>query len=284
MRGSELRQALASGQRVYGICLEGYGQPRWPALFARLGLDFVFLDNEHTPLGRETCAWAAQAYAAHGIAPLLRIPEPSSTYAAMALDLGAHGVIVPYVESTDQVRRLVGAVKYRPLKGAALHAALGEGEFPSPETATYLQTLNEDSVLIIMIESPAGVANLPDLLTIEGVDGVLIGPHDFSVSHGMPEDFDHPTFEWALRRVIRLCQEKSVGVGVHHIAGSLERERRWIEWGCNFVVHKSDTAFIAEGLCHELLPLKHSLGDGGAPGNLPWPLGPSRGASPRQTW
>lgn len=202
----------------------------------------------------------------------------------MALDLGAHGVIAPYVETPEQVRRLVGAVKYRPLKGAALYVALSEREFPSPETATYLQALNEDAVLIIMMESPAGVANLPDLLAIEGVDGVLIGPHDFSVSHGVPEDFEHPTFERTLCRVIRLCREKNVGVGVHHIAGSLERERRWIEWGCNLIVHKSDTAFIAEGLCHELLPLKCSLGDGGVPGKLPWPFGPSRGTSPKQPW
>lgn len=284
MRGSELRQALASGHRVYGICLVGFGQPGWPTLFARLGLDFVFLDNEHTPLGRETCAWAAQAYAAHGIAPLLRIPEPSPTYAAMALDLGAHGVIVPYVESADQVRRLVGAVKYRPLKGTTLHTALAEGKLPSSSTATYLQTLNEDSVLIIMIESPPGVANLADLLAIGGVDGVLVGPYDFSLSHWVPEDFDHPTFEQAVRRVIRLCREGNVGVGVHHIAGSLEREQRWIEWGCNLIVHKSDTVFIAEGICNELLMLKQSLGDGDAPDNLPWPFGPSRGVSAKQTW
>jgi 2-keto-3-deoxy-L-rhamnonate aldolase RhmA len=72
MRGSELRAALRAGRRVYGIAVEGYGQPRWPRFFSNLGLDFVFMDNEHTPLNRETMAWAAQAYAGHNIAPLLR--------------------------------------------------------------------------------------------------------------------------------------------------------------------------------------------------------------------
>jgi len=200
----------------------------------------------------------------------------------MALDSGAHGVIVPYVESADEVRELVSAVKYRPLKGAALRTVLAKGEFPSPDTAPYLENFNADSVLIIMVESAAGVANLADMLSIGGVDGVLVGPHDFSVSHGVPEDFDHPTFEWAVRQVISLCRENGVGVGVHHIAGSLERERRWIEWGCNFIVHKSDTVFIAEGICNELLTLRQSLGDGSVPDNLPWPLGPPRGRSLRR--
>lgn len=264
MRGKELQQALISGQPVYGTCLVGYGQPVWPKMFAQTGLDFVFLDSEHTPQNRETMAWVAQAYAANGVAPLLRIPEPSPTYAAMGLDLGAHGIIVPYVETVAQVRSLVGAVKYRPLKGAALQAALNEGKFPNEETATYLRSFNTDGVLIIMIESPAGVENLPTLLAQGGVDGVLIGPHDFSVSHGVPEAFDHPIFNEAARKVVQTCREYRVGVGIHCINGDLELQLRWISWGCNLIVHGSDTLFIANGLRREIGRLKEMLaGDTG---------------------
>jgi 4-hydroxy-2-oxoheptanedioate aldolase len=125
-----------------------------------MGLDFVFLDTEHNPLDRETCAWAAQAYAANNVAPLLRIPEPSAILAAMALDAGAPGVIAPYVETVEQVRARVGAVKYRPLKGVALQSILREGKIPSPETSIYLERFNADSVLVIMIESAEGVARM----------------------------------------------------------------------------------------------------------------------------
>ena len=126
MRGKELRQALTAGQRVYGIAAEGYGQPRWPRLFARLGLDFVFLDNEHTPLNRETVAWAAQAYAANGVAPLLRIPEASPCQAAMGLDLGAHGIIAPYVEAVEPLKHhpLTRALRADKLCLAGLQATL----------------------------------------------------------------------------------------------------------------------------------------------------------------
>ena len=259
MRGKELHYALISGQPVYGTCLVGYGQPLWPKMFAQTGLDFVFLDSEHTPQNRDTMAWVAQAYAANGVAPLLRIPEPSASAAAMGLDLGAHGIIVPYVETAEQVRSLVGAVKHRPLKGAALQTVLNEGKFPNEETAAYLRNFNTDGVLIIMIESPAGVENLPSLLAHGGVDGVLIGPHDFSVSHGVPEDFDHPIFNEAARKVVQICRDHQVGVGIHCINGDFELQSRWQSWGCNFILHGSDTLFIINGLSREIGRLKEML-------------------------
>ena len=259
MRGRELREALHEGRRVYGTAVEGYGQPTWPRSFAQLGLDYVFLDNEHTPLNRETMAWAAQAYVANGIAPLLRIPEPTPAYAAMGLDLGAHGIIAPYVETVDQVKALVGAIKYRPLKGAALQAVLNENRFPSAETATFLADINPDAVVVIMIESPAGIDNLADMLAVPGVDAALIGPGDMSIALGIPQQFDHPVFDDAAKRVVQICQEHRVGVGIHFVGGGVERELRWVEWGCNFVLHRTDTHFIAMGISDELGQLRESL-------------------------
>lgn len=264
MRGKELREALTSGRLVYGTCLVGYRQPVWPKILAQTGLDFVFLENEHNPLNRETMAWVAQAYGVNNVAPLLRVPEPSPIAAAMALDAGAHGIIVPYVETVEQVKAMVGAVKYRPLKGAALQKILNEDKFPNEETAAYLNDFNPDAVLIIMIESPAGVENLPELLAPGGVDAVLIGPHDFSVSHGVPEVYDHPIFNEAAKKVVQTCREHQVGVGIHWLNADLDFQMRWIEEGCNFIVHGSDTMFIVRALRQDIGRLKQMLaGDAG---------------------
>ena len=262
MRGKELQQALTSGQIVYGTCLVGYGQPLWPKMLAQTGLDFVFLEGEHTPQNRETMAWAAQTYAANGLAPLLRIPDPSPTAAAMGLDLGAHGIIAPYVETVEQVKALVGAVKYRPLKGAALQKVLNEGKFPNEETAAYLRNFNPDAVLVIMIESPAGVANLPAMLAQGGVDGVLIGPHDFSISHGVPEAINHPIFNEAVKKVVQTCREHNVGVGIHWVTGDLELQMRWIGWGCNLIMHGTDVVFVVNDLRRDIGRLKEMLAGG----------------------
>lgn len=259
MRGAELREKLRAGERVYGIALEGYGQPRWPRYFSNLGLDYVFIDSEHSPANRETIAWAVQAYAAYGIAPLLRIPSISASQAAIGVDAGAHGIIVPYVETVEHVKEVLGAVKYRPLKGRALQTVLDTGQFPNEATANYLDAYNPDAVLIIMIESPAGVANLPDLLSVGGVDCVLIGPHDLSVSHGIPEQYDHPRFIETVETVIRTCRAHGVGVGMHTITGSVEEALVWARRGFNFISHRGDTLYIARGIQHELQHLRGSL-------------------------
>ncbi|MBK8021032.1 MAG: aldolase [Chloroflexi bacterium] len=259
MRGKLLREKLHAGERVYGICMEGYGQPRWPKYFADVGMDFVWLDSEHAPNNRETIAWAAQLYAAHGIAPLLRIPEISASQASMGVDAGAHGIIAPYVETVEQVKALVGAVKYRPLKGEALTTAVEQGVFPNEETRAYLDSYNPDAVLIIMIESPAGVRNLPDLLAVPGVDAVLIGPHDLSISHGIPEQYDHPIFVEALERVISVSRAHGVGVGMHFIARSLDWAVDWSRKGFNFISYRGDTLFTARGIQGELHAMRARL-------------------------
>ncbi|MBL8134070.1 MAG: aldolase [Anaerolineae bacterium] len=259
MQGRVLRQKLHAGERVYGIALEGYGQPRFPRYFADVGLDFVWLDSEHAPNNRETIAWALQLYAAHNVAPFLRIPEISASQAAMGMDAGAHGIIAPYVETVEQVKALVGAVKYRPLKGAALTAAVEEGVFPNDQTRAYLDSYNPDATLIIMTESPAGVANLPDLLKVPGVDAVMIGPHDLSISHGVPEQYDHPIFVSALERVIATCQAHHVGVGMHFISGSVDWALGWARKGFNFISYRGDTLFVARGIQGELHAIRASL-------------------------
>lgn len=258
MHCHELREALTNGKRVYGITVEGFGQPKWPHFFAQCGLDFVFMDTEHTPINHETAAWAAQTYAAHGVVPLLRIPEISASRAARGLDWGAHGIIVPYVETVEEVQAVVGALRYRPLKGAALRAAVKTGAFPSPETAAYLPEYNRNAALVIMIESPAGVANLPDLLAVGGVDAVLVGPHDLSIALGIPEQYEHPLFEEASRQIIQVCHQYKTGVGLVS-PGPVERTLLWAEWGCNMIVHRSDTLFVASGIKQELQHVKQSL-------------------------
>ena len=275
MLGRELKQALQDGKRVYGIALEGYGQPRWPKFFANLNvIDYVFMDSEHSPNNRETIAWAAQCYAAYGIAPLLRIPEISPSQAAMGLDAGAHGIIVPYVETLAQVKMMVGAVKYRPLKGKALQLILDSGTFPNKATQDYLQEFNPDAVLVIMIESPTGIENLSQMLAFRGVDAVLMGPHDLSISLGIPEQYNHPNFIQAVEQVIQVCQSYNVAVGMHLTFGTLEEIVDWIQRGFNFVTVRGDTLFIANGTQHELTTIREIV-DGKKQDSIPRDIGAS---------
>jgi 4-hydroxy-2-oxoheptanedioate aldolase len=261
MRGRDLKQALQAGKPVFGVAMEGFGQARWPAFFARNAtIDFVFLESEHVPNGRESVAWAVQLYAAHGIAPLVRIPGISADRAAMVMDAGAHGVIVPYVETVEQVRAILGAVKYRPLKGHALAQAVEHGIFPNEETRTYLQNNAPDATMVLMIESPTGIANLPEILALGGTDAVLIGPHDLSVSLGIPEQYDHPRFMEATDQIIATCKAANVASGMHVFFTTPEDAIRWFGRGMTFISYRGDTLFVAEGIKHGLGHLRKALG------------------------
>src|SRR5947209_296632 len=116
MKGREIRAALHAGRHVYATAVTA-PCPRWPELVKGAGADFVFIDTEHTPLGRETLSWMCQACAALGLPPVVRVPSPDPFEASKVLDGGAGGVIGPYTETPDQARALAGAARWRPLKG-----------------------------------------------------------------------------------------------------------------------------------------------------------------------
>src|SRR5262245_35593542 len=138
MRGRDIRQALRKGELVYSSAITA-PSPRFHELLRKAGVDFVFIDTEHTPLGRETLSWMCQAFAGVGIPPVVRVPSPDPFEATKVLDGGAGGVIGPYVETADQVRALAGAARWRPLKGRRLQEALRDPRTLEPELKSYLE-------------------------------------------------------------------------------------------------------------------------------------------------
>ncbi|WP_128545158.1 HpcH/HpaI aldolase family protein [Larkinella soli] len=254
-----LRQKLKAGRNVYGTCITSTG-PMWPDALKQVGLDFVFLDTEHIPLGRPELARLCQIFKALGVTPIVRIPKPDPFLACVAIDGGAVGVVAPYLESVDQVLDLVGATKYRPLKGERLAACLKGGEILSEELRRYIDRYNADHLCIANIESRPALERLDDLLAVDGLDAVFIGPHDLSVSLGLPEQYDHPEFEAAVRTIIRKCRERNRAVGIHF---SLEPERqvRWMAEGANIVVHSFDVALFSQRLRHDIGLIKRAAGE-----------------------
>ncbi len=261
MNGAELIQALHDGTRVYGTCVVSTS-PKWPSMIAGVGLDFVFLDTEHMPIQRDQLAWMCQAYAALGLAPIVRIPEPDPYRACMALDGGAAGIIAPYVESVEQVRALRGAVKFRPLKGRRLYNMLEGKETLEDELDTYLAQGNAGRVMIVNIESIPALKILDEILDVPGVDALLIGPHDLSLNLGIPEQYGHPKFNEAVSTIIRKARAKNVGVGSHFSFG-IDHEIRWAKEGANLILHSSDLFLVRDALAADLRKFHESLGDQG---------------------
>ena len=259
MNAAEMRTRLHSGERVYGTMITAVS-PWWPAAAKGAGLDFAFLDTEHTPQDRAQLAWMCQLYSKNDVVPIVRIPSPDPYLAAMMLDGGAQGIIAPYIESPEQVRQLVGAVKYRPLKGAKLYNALN-GTVPlEPELAAYLARQADNNIAIVNIESVPALEALDAILAVEGLDAVLIGPHDLSCSLGIPEQYTHPRYVEAVELIIRKARAKGLGAGNHvAYANGIDQEIAWAKQGMNLIVHAMDISAFRNGMRRDLETIKAAL-------------------------
>ncbi len=256
---THVKQKLSKGENVYGTCIVSTS-PIWSRAVRDLDLDFVFIDTEHLPIDRTELTYLCQIYAAYGIAPIVRIPSPDPYLACMVRDAGAQGVLAPYIEEVFQVQQLVGATKYRPLKGKKLQQVIQEEEPLSPDLDQYLQKYNQDCLCLINIESTAGLENLNQLLEVPGLDGVVIGPHDLSINMELPEQYEHPDFKSAVEQVITRTRKHRKAVGIHFPTGP-ERQIEWAEKGANIILHSSDFFLFRDKLTEDLQTIKKAIGD-----------------------
>jgi 4-hydroxy-2-oxoheptanedioate aldolase len=265
MVGKDFRNALREGKKVYGTQISSTSPKMFDSVIS-LGLDFVFFCNEHVQYNPETLSWMCNAFKAAGVNPLVRILEPSPYLATQALDAGACTVLVPYVEEIEDVIALIGAVKYRPLKGKKLMRILHGEEKPSEELKQYLIHNNRNNSLVLNIESEKGVAMMNEYLAIQsldgpGVDGLMIGPHDLSTSYGMPEKYFSKEFLELTEGIIKNARAMGVAVGGHTgYRDSLDLQLEWAKMGATMLLHCSDAFLFANQLNNDLNKIKKLLG------------------------
>lgn len=259
MDGTEFLNRLKKGKRLYGTAILS-ASPLWPLAVKRTGADFVFIDTEHIPIDRTTLSQMCQVYKGYGLPSLVRIPTPDPQEVYKVLDGGASGILAPYIESPEQVRELVSAVKLRPLKGERLKEALQNQDSLEPELKDYLRDWNKDKFLIINIESVPALERLEQILAEPGLDGVIIGPHDLSVSLGLPEKYHDPRFEDAVRKIISQVRKKGLGVGIHFSEGA-QLQIKWAKAGANIIIHSSDIALFQQRLKEDFIEIRRALGE-----------------------
>ena len=238
MNGAELKDRVQNGGIVYGTMISMGRNPRWGSAFSNFGIDYAIIDTEHSPRGRTDVADFIAAFSFSGVVPIVRIPIPDSHYVTMALDAGAQGILAPYCETVAEAKEVVGAAKWRPLKGELVRKAVDSGEFPSQATKDYLEARNRNNVCIVGIESVPAIENLENILKVEGIDAIFVGPNDLSITLGIPDQYDHPDYEAALREIISKCQAAGVPTLIHH--QTVDLTIKWLQEGAKFVLYSSD--------------------------------------------
>jgi 4-hydroxy-2-oxoheptanedioate aldolase len=260
MQGAQIKEKLLGGDKVYGTHVVSFGNPVTARMITDLELDFIFICTEHMPVDRTEVSMMCHYYSERGISPIVRIPYPSARHACMAIDGGAQGIVAPYVETVEEVKELVGAVKYRPIKGKFLDGILSGERRPEDKLNEFFNRFNRDLYLIIGIESVAGIDRLEELISIDGVDGVFLGPHDITCSMEIPEEYENPEFVAAVRDVITRCRKAGKGVGVH-MDLTLPRAKPFLDAGQNFMLHLADIVKTQQILSSDIASIRGELDD-----------------------
>ena len=202
-----LKEKLAQGKQPLGTFV-GTASPAVVECLGCAGLDFVILDNEHSPVEAETTAAMVRAAELRNVTPLARVREISRPAILKLLDVGVQGLIVPDVRSTEDVRRVVDYAKYAPVgrRGFCPSRKDGWGTDPRCGVLDTMAHFNQETLVIPQCETAEALSDIETIAAMDGVDGIFIGPFDLSISMGMPGDFENPQFRAALARILSACR------------------------------------------------------------------------------
>jgi 4-hydroxy-2-oxoheptanedioate aldolase len=244
LKENKVKRALRRGEVCLGTMITTMRSPQIVSVLAASGWDFFTLDTEHNQFDMETLTDMMTVAQAEDIVPLIRVPDTQYHLMARPLDNGAQGLVCPRCESREQVEMIIRSTKYHPMgaRGASL-SGIHTG-FHEINHAEYMKWANEETLMVIQIETKLAVDRVEELVSVPGVDAVWIGPFDLSTSMGLAGQFHHPEVEACYEKVIAACNKYSVAPGIH--LGNLEALKRWIARGIRLAVYRSDSRLLMD--------------------------------------
>ena len=240
---TDIRARASAGETLLGVFLD-LDSPLSAEICGRAGYDWVLIDLEHGAATEASLLAHLHAVGATPAAALVRPPSGERLRIGRALDLGAEGVMVPRLDTADQVREAVGYLRYPPAGGRGV-ALRTRGAGLGSRGHDQVGEVNERTLGIIQIESATAVAEVDHIAAIDGVDVLFVGPTDLSHSLGVPGKFADPAYLTALDTVVAACGRhgKSAGILLYDPAVIA----RHVELGFRFIGLGADGSFVANG-------------------------------------
>lgn len=203
MRHNLMKARLAAGEPAFG-CSAMSPSAQVVEMVGHAGFDWVLIDMEHGTIGRESAELMILAAQASGITPIVRPPSRSAADISAAMDRGAAGVQVPHVNTAEEARRAVAAVKFGPGDRRGLAAGTRPDRYGLAESLPeFVERSNAESLVCIQLEHESAIRNVDELLEVEDVDVYFIGPPDLSQSMGHPGNPKAPAVESAIERTLQ---------------------------------------------------------------------------------
>ncbi|MFI3332028.1 MAG: aldolase/citrate lyase family protein [Rikenellaceae bacterium] len=205
---------------------------------ALAGFDFCILDMEHGPIGFESALDLIRAAELHGMSPIIRTTDASHENILRALDIGAHGVEVPQVNSREAAESVVSACKFFPEGTRGVCRYTRAAEYTNIDKAAHFEGSNANTMVIVHIEGMEGVNNLSEILEVKGLDVIFLGPYDLSQSCGVPGEVTHPIVVEKMKMAVEMAAAKGVKVGT--FVESAERVNFWRSLGVSYLAYAVD--------------------------------------------
>ncbi len=240
-----LKQRLRARQPLFG-CWLSLASPLAAEALAHAGFDFLVVDNEHSPADTMDTVALLQAIAAGGSQPIVRITESQPALAKRALDAGSPNLLFPMINSADEARRAVAAMRYpqdgkpglRGVAGVVRAARFGL-------VSNYASTANDDACAIVQIEAAPALAQLDAIAAVDGVDCLFVGPADLAASLGHLGDSNHADVQQAIDRVLRAAQAHDLAAGI--FAATAQEARDFAAQGFTLIALAADVIWLLRG-------------------------------------
>ena len=238
-----LKQKLKNNELTLGSWIT-IGHPAIVDIMASAGFEWLVVDMEHTSIDLTMAHNLIATIQANDMKALVRVSKNEEVIIKRILDMGADGIVVPMVKSKADALEAIDYAKYPPVgkRGVGLFRAqkygLGFDE--------YKKWVNEELVIIAQIEHYEAVDNIEEIITTDGIDGVIIGPYDLSGSMGYPGEYDREDVKSGIAKVLEVCKANNIPSGFHVIESDPSKLNERIEQGCTFLAYSLDFFFLGD--------------------------------------
>ena len=233
------------------------GNPSIVEIMSTAGFEWLTIDMEHSVITLDIAQTLITTIQGRDMKALVRVGENNDLLIKQAMDAGADGVIVPMVCNKSDAQKAVNAVKYPKVgkRGVGLARAQNYGI----GFEEYKDWLNNESVIIVQIEHKKAVDNLSEIVSVNGIDGIIIGPYDLSGSLGIPGDFEAQEFKDSINQIETYCIRNNIPLGIHVIKPDHNECVQRVVEGYTFIAFSLDFYFLGEKSRNEMKLIKENI-------------------------
>ena len=251
------KQQLAAGKLAIGMGLRLARSVDIATIGKTCGYDWLFIDMEHSSMDMDTAAQIAMAALPVGITPIVRVPGKEHHHASRILDAGAQGIVVPHVDTVEEAERAVAYCKYPPVGHRSAMGVLPQFAYGPVPIGESMPRANEETLVVVMLETPQAIANADAIAAVKGLDVLLIGTNDLCAELGIPGQFGDKRVEDAYRTVIAACHKHKIVPGMGGVYDPKLMEK-YIGYGMRFILSGGDLSFLMAG-ARERANMLHGL-------------------------